>query len=115
MTEDAAATPTDWLTLPEISELLDESLGRVKRLLDESYLVASRRHGAPRVPAAFIADGKPLAALRGTVIVLHDAGFDDEETIDWLLTPEDSIGSAPIEALREGRKSEVRRVAQTLA
>ncbi|MDZ8172509.1 Rv2175c family DNA-binding protein [Microbacterium xanthum] len=115
MTEDVSPTPTDWLSLPELSELLDEPLGRVKRLLDESHLVASRRHGAPRVPAVFIADGKPLSALRGTVIVLQDAGFDDDETIDWLLAPEESIGAAPIDALREGRKSEVRRVAQALA
>jgi hypothetical protein len=63
----------------------------------------------------FIRDGHPIASLRGTVIVLHDAGFSDDEAIDWLLTPEDSIGLAPIEALRAGRKSEVRRVALTLA
>jgi len=60
-------------------------------------------------------DGRPLSSLRGTVIVLHDAGFSDDEAIDWLLTSEDSIGIAPIEALRAGRKSEVRRVAQALA
>ena len=47
--------------------------------------------------------------------MLHDAGFSDDEVIDWLLTPEESIGIAPIEALRQGRKSEVRRVAQVLA
>ena len=47
--------------------------------------------------------------------MLHDAGFTDDEAIDWLLTTEDSIGLPPIEALRAGRKSEVRRVAQALA
>jgi hypothetical protein len=47
--------------------------------------------------------------------VLHDAGFSDDEAIDWLLTSEDTIGIAPIEALLAGRKSEVRRVARTLA
>jgi hypothetical protein len=47
--------------------------------------------------------------------VLQDAGFTDDEAIDWLLSEEDSIGQAPISALRQGRKSEVRRVAQTLA
>ena len=55
-----------------------------------------------------------LASLHGTLIVLHDRGFTDDETIEWLLTPEESIGLAPIEALRAGRKSEVRRVAQSL-
>jgi hypothetical protein len=32
----------------------------------------------------------------------------------WLLTPEESLGIAPIDALRAGRKAEVRRVAQAL-
>ena len=67
--------PTDWLTLPELAEELDETLGRVKRLLDESHLVASRRHGAPRVPSLFVLDGRPLSSLRGTVIVLHDVNM----------------------------------------
>ncbi|MFT4219370.1 MAG: Rv2175c family DNA-binding protein [Microbacterium sp.] len=109
--------PSDqWLTLPDVSDALGEPLGRVRRLLDERHLIASRRHGGgPRVPAAFIVDGRPLASLRGTVFVLHDAGFSDDEAIDWLLAPDESIGVAPIDALREGRKSEVRRVAQTLA
>jgi hypothetical protein len=106
---------TDWLTIPDLVELLDEPLGRVRRLIDEDYLVGSRRDGVFKVPAVFLAEGRPLPALRGTIIVLHDAGFDPDETIDWLLTPEQTIGVAPIEALRAGRKSEVRRVAATLA
>ncbi|MDQ1083620.1 MULTISPECIES: Rv2175c family DNA-binding protein [Microbacterium] len=106
---------TDWLTIPDLVELLDEPLGRVRRLIDEHYLVGSRREGVFKVPAVFVMDGRPLSSLRGTIIVLHDAGFDPDETIDWLLTPEDTIGVAPIEALRAGRKSEVRRVAATLA
>ncbi|MDU0365676.1 Rv2175c family DNA-binding protein [Microbacterium sp. NPDC089180] len=112
---DTSRYPTDWLTIPDLVELLDESLGRVRRLFDEDYLVGSRRDGVFKVPAVFIAEGRPLPALRGTIIVLHDAGFDPDETIDWLLTPEETIGMAPIEALLAGRKSEVRRVAATLA
>ncbi|MEZ3160892.1 Rv2175c family DNA-binding protein [Microbacterium sp. BWT-B31] len=116
MTADSAPRiETDWLTLPDLVEVLGEPLGRVRRLLDESHLIASRRQGPPKVPSVFIVDGKPLSSLRGTVIVLRDGGFSDDEAIDWLLTSEDSIGTAPIEALRAGRKREVRRVAQTLA
>ena len=47
--------------------------------------------------------------------MLADAGFTDDEAIDWLLDEEDSLGTTPIEALRAGRKAEVRRVAQALA
>lgn len=106
--------PTEWLSFPEVAEALGESLGRVRRLLDESYLVASTRHGAPAVPSVFIRDGRPLGSLRGTLIVLHDVGLSADESIDWLLTPEESIGRAPMAALLDGHKSEVRRVARTL-
>lgn len=115
VTTPSSVSHTAWLTMPELVEVLGEPLGRVRRLLDESQLIGSKRHGAFAVPAVFIVDGRPLASLRGTIIVLHDAGFTDDEAIDWLLAPDDTIGAPPIEALRAGRKSEVRRVAQTLA
>lgn len=101
--------------MPELVEVLGEPLGRVRRLLDEFQLIGSRRDGAVKVPAVFIVDGQPISSLRGTVFVLHDAGFSDDEAIDWLLAEDDSIGMPPIQALIAGRKSEVRRVAQSLA
>lgn len=116
MTSDATPrADTDWLTLPDLVEVLGEPLGRVRRLLDERQLIGSRRDGVFRVPSVFVVDGAPLSSLRGTVTVLQDAGFSDDEAIDWLLEADDSIGIPPIEALRAGRKSEVRRVAQSLA
>lgn len=113
--DDPSRIETDWLTLPELVEVLGEPLGRVRRFLDESHLIGSRRDGALKVPAVFIKDGHPIPSLRGTAIVLHDAGFSDDEAIDWLLTSEESIGVPPIQALIDGRKAEVRRVAQTMA
>ncbi|MDT0157544.1 Rv2175c family DNA-binding protein [Microbacterium sp. ARD32] len=114
MSENAAET-TDWLTIPDLAEVLGETPGRVRRLLDERYLVGSRRSGVFAVPAIFVVDGRPLPSLRGTVIALQDAGFSDDEAIDWMLAEEDSLGRAPIAALRDGHKSEVRRIARTLA
>jgi hypothetical protein len=107
--------PAAWLTMPDLVEVLGEPLGRVHRLIDEHHLVGSRRDGAFKVPAAFVVDGHPLSSLRGTVIVLQDAGFTDDEIIDWLFAPDESIGRPPLDALLEGRKSEVRRVARALA
>ncbi len=109
------ATPTDWLTLPDLVEVLGETQSRVRRLIDEHHLIASRRTGVLAVPAVFIVDGHPLSSLRGTIIVLQDAGFTDDEIIDWLLAEEDTLGRAPIAALLDGHKSEVRRIARTLA
>ncbi|WP_375085199.1 Rv2175c family DNA-binding protein [Microbacterium sp. LS_15] len=109
------ATPTEWLTMPDLVEVLGEPLGRVRRLIDEHYLVGSRRSGVFAVPSVFIVDGHPLSSLRGTVIALQDAGFTDDEVVDWLLADEETLGRSPIAALLAGHKSEVRRVARTLA
>jgi hypothetical protein len=108
-------TERTWLTVPDLVELLGVSAGRVHRLFEDRYLAATRVDGVLKVPADFVRDGEPLHELRGTLIVLADAGFDDAEAIDWLVTTEASIGAAPIDALRAGRKAEVRRVAQALA
>jgi hypothetical protein len=48
-------------------------------------------------------------------VLLADSGFTDDEAMRWLLDVDDSLGTSPIEALRAGRKAEVRRVAQALA
>lgn len=105
----------EWLTLPDLVEVLDEPLGKVRRLIDEHHLVGSRRTGVLAVPSLFIVDGRPLSSLRGTIIVLQDAGFSDDELIDWLLAEEETMGRSPIAALLAGHKSEVRRIARTLA
>lgn len=114
MPENAPETSA-WLTIPELAEALDETPGRVRRLLDEHYLIGSRRNGAFAVPAVFVVDGRPLASLRGTVIVMQDAAFSDDEIIDWLLAEDETLGRTPIAALLAGHKSEVRRVARALA
>ncbi len=111
----AAASAAEWLTLSEIGGILGESPSRVRRLLEDHFLIGSARGGSFRVPALFLKDGELIAPLRGTIMVLQDAGFSNDEAIDWMLSVDDTIGVAPIDALRAGRKSEVRRVARTLA
>lgn len=104
----------EWLAVPDLVDVLGMPVGRIHRLIEEHRLPATRRNGTLQVPALAIQDDEPLADLRGTLLVLHDAGFTDDEVIDWLHEIEPSIGRAPIEALRAGRKHEVRRVAQAL-
>jgi uncharacterized protein len=103
-----------WLTIPDLVELLGIGVSRVRRLIEDRSLLAAKVDGVWKVPELFLRDGEPLPELRGTLIVLADSGFDDEQAMHWLLTEEDSLGVAPIEALRAGRKAEVRRVAQAL-
>ncbi|MBF0671246.1 MULTISPECIES: Rv2175c family DNA-binding protein [unclassified Salinibacterium] len=109
------ATDIRWLTIPDLVETLGIGVSKVRRLIEDRSLAARRIDGVWQVPELFIRDGEPLSELRGTLIVLTDAGFSDVEALDWLLSPEESLGTSPIEALRAGRKAEVRRVAQALA
>lgn len=110
-----ADTPdVTWLTIPDLTELLALKVSQVRRLIEDRSLLAVRVDGVWKVPSAFIVDGEPMHELRGTLVVLADAGFSDDEAMQWLLAPEDSLGSSPVEALLAGRKAEVRRVAQAL-
>ncbi|RIX27651.1 Rv2175c family DNA-binding protein [Amnibacterium setariae] len=104
-----------WLTVPDLAERLDLTPSRVRRLIEDRHLLATRRDGVLVVPEVFLTDEGPLPELRGTVILLADNGFDDEQAVRWLLEEEESLGAAPVDALRSGRKAEVRRVAQALA
>ncbi len=106
---------TEWLTIPDLVDQLGLGVSRVRRLIEDRHLAAKRIDGVLKVPALFLRDGEPLPELRGTLVVLADAGFADDEAVDWMVDEEDSLGTSPIEALRAGRKAEVRRVAQALA
>jgi hypothetical protein len=109
------STETAWLDIPDLVEVLGLSHSRVRQLIEDKHLLAVRRDGKISVPASFIRDGSPLGELRGTLIVLADDGFTDEQAMEWLLEVDDSLGVPPIDALLAGRKAEVRRVAQALA
>jgi Rv2175c C-terminal domain of unknown function len=104
-----------WLTIPDLVQRLGLTQSRVRRLIEDRNLLAVRRNGVLQVPEIFLDGDMPLGDLRGTLFVLADDGFTDDLAMEWLLETDDSLGVAPIEALRAGRKAEVRRVAQALA
>ncbi|WP_426998942.1 Rv2175c family DNA-binding protein [Pseudarthrobacter sp. N5] len=107
----------EWLPLPDVAQLLDVSITKVHGLIDERALAALRvgERRIRSVPAAFIHDGQVVDSLKGTIVVLADAGYSDEELIVWLFTADESLRGRPVDALREGRKTEIRRRAQSLA
>lgn len=103
----------EWLTVPDLAEELGVSLRQVRSMLAERELIATRigERNVVAVPAAFIQDGHVISTLMGTVTVLSDAGFSDEEAIRWLCTPDETlpIPGSPIDMLRAGRRAEVRK------
>ncbi|MEU8546814.1 Rv2175c family DNA-binding protein [Streptomyces roseoverticillatus] len=106
-----------WLNLPDIAEMLGMEVTRVRQLVKEGQLIAVRR-GENRVlmvPAAFIGEGKVVKGLAGTLTLLRDDGFSDEEMLEWLFTADPTLPGTPADALRENRGTEVKRRAQALA
>ncbi|UOQ58342.1 Rv2175c family DNA-binding protein [Leucobacter allii] len=106
---------TEFLTIPELVERFELTPGKIHRLIEDRHLAAVRVDGVLRVPAEFVLDDHPLPPLRGTLLVLLDAGFSEEEAVAWLLAENEELGERPVAALRAGRKSAVRRATQSLA
>jgi Rv2175c C-terminal domain of unknown function len=112
----ADALVTEWLSLPEVATRLDLPVSRVKQLLRDRKLLAFTRPGGDRaVPAAFLDGGQVVKGLSGTLTVLFDCGFADEEALRWLFTADATLPGTPIDALCAHRGTEVNRRAQALA
>lgn len=105
-----------WLTLPQAADELAVSPSKVRQMVRDHELAMVRREGSrePEIPAGFIQDGAPVKGLHGTLTLLVDHGLSDAESIEWLLTAEDSLPGRPIDALRDNRGREVRRRAQVI-
>lgn len=105
-----------WLTLPDVAARLDLPITRARQLLKDRQLLAVRR-GTPRVlsvPAAFLDGNGVIKGLPGTITLLSDNKYTDEEALRWLFTPDDSLPGTPVEALAQDRGTEVRRRAHAL-
>ncbi|NHA67056.1 DNA-binding protein [Phycicoccus sp. CMS6Z-2] len=88
-------------------------LSDVRRLIEERELLALRvgERRVVAVPAGFLDDEGVIPALRGTFTVLADGGMDDTEIVRWLHTPDGTlpVPGTPLDAIRAGFKTEVRR------
>ncbi|NYI07064.1 Rv2175c family DNA-binding protein [Allostreptomyces psammosilenae] len=107
----------EWLYLPDIAEMFGVEVTKVRQHIKEGRLIAVRRgeNRALQVPADFFLDGRIVKGLSGTLTLLADAGLTEEEALEWLFTPDDSLPGTPVQALRENRGTEIKRRAQALA
>ncbi len=107
-----SSVPT-FVPVPEIAERLGIVVTKVHQLIRERSLLGVRSGGVLRVPAEFVADGEVVKGLPGTITLLTDAGYRDDEIIAWLFAADATLPGTPIGALRENRGREVHRRAQT--
>lgn len=109
----------EWLTVPDLGERLGLRLSDVRQLLVDRQLVGFRvgPRNVMSVPSRFVNEAGPLPELPGTFTVLADSRMTDAEILRWLFTPDTTlpVQGAPIDALRAGFKTEVRRRAMEAA
>lgn len=106
--------PSAWLTFPDVAERLNVTVSQVRQMVRERALLAVRLDGVLRVPEELIAGRTVLKHLPGVLTLLHDAGYNDEEALRWLYSPDDSLPGTPVVALSGDRATEVKRRAQAL-
>lgn len=100
-----------------MADQLQLPVTKVRQALRDGQLLAVRRAGVLGVPTAFLTDdGQIVKGLPGTITVLADAGFSQDDMLRWLFEQDDTLpGGTPIEALRATGGREVKRRAQALA
>lgn len=112
--DDRTDGPAEWLTLPDVAEKLDLGISKVHQMIRDRALLAVRRDGIVRVPAELVANRTVLKHLPGVLTLLHDAGYNDQEALEWLYAEDDTLPGSPAVALGGPRATEVKRRAQAL-
>jgi hypothetical protein len=106
--------PSGWIALPELAEQLEVPVTKIRQMIGEGSLLAVRHNGVLRVPAELVAGRTVIKHLPGVLTLLRDAGYNDQEALRWLYTPDDTLPGIPAEALERGGAREVKRRAQAL-
>jgi hypothetical protein len=114
VTDSVTAAPTQWVNLPDIADKLDVSISKVNQMVRDGELLAVKRDGIKVVPAELVANSTVLKHLPGVLTLLRDAGYNDEEALRWLYTPDDDLDGNAARGLGGPRAREVKRRAQAL-
>ncbi|RTL69216.1 MAG: DNA-binding protein [Pseudonocardiaceae bacterium] len=108
----------DVVTVPvaDVAQKLSVPVSRVHQLVRDGQLLSLRRDKATVVPADFLDDEHGIVkGLSGTITVLRDGGYPDDDILRWLFADDDSLPGTPVAALQAGRHKEVKRRAQAMA
>ncbi|WP_073482048.1 Rv2175c family DNA-binding protein [Streptoalloteichus hindustanus] len=102
------------LPLPDVAERLGLSISRVHQLVRDGHLLAFRRDGVLVVPEDFLGAEGVVKGLAGTITLLRDSGYREDEILRWLFGEDSTLPGTPINALRSDRGREVKRRAQAM-
>lgn len=113
---------SDQLSESQVCDYLNVDADRLHRMVKNHHLASLRNaDGEVYIPAQFLirdeaGNWRVLEALKATLVLLLDGGYDVDEATEWMLRPNDQLsGLTPVEMLRKNHIHEVRRVAAACA
>jgi hypothetical protein len=112
ISDDVLPTSVELIPLPDVAAKLGLSVTRVHQMLRDNQLLAVRRDGVVGVPTLFFVDRAVVKPLPGLITVMRDAKYTDEEILEWMFTPDDTLPGTPVQALHGHLAREVLRRAQ---
>ena len=114
---DVTVLSGDVATLPvaDVAQKLSIPVSRVHQMVRDGQLLSFKRDKDVVVPADFFVGDEVVKGLSGTIILLRDGGYSDEDILRWLFTDDDSLPGTPVASLQAGRHREVKRRAQAMA
>lgn len=113
--DDVLEPDVEVLMLPDVADRLGQPVSKVRQALRDGQLIAVRRAKELVVPAVLIDGDAIVKGLSGTITVLADAGFTQDDMVRWLFTADETLPGRPVDALRATGGREVKRRAQALA
>ncbi len=111
---DVLAPDVEVIPLADVAERLGLPETRVHQMIRNGHLLAMRREGVLGVPTVFLTETAVVKGLGGTITLLRDNGYNEDEILRWLFAADDTLPGTPIDALRGDRGREVKRRAQAM-
>lgn len=103
------------LPFPDVAESLGVPVTKVHDYIGAKKLVHYVQDGKKVVPARLLGEDGLSKFVSGAITVLSDGGYDADEILAFLFTPDESLPGRPVDALHGQKAREVIRRAQAMA
>ena len=103
------------LPFPDVAEKLGVPVTKVHDYIGAQTLVHYVKDGKKVVPASLLSEDGLSKFVSGAITVLSDGGYDADEILAFLFTPDESLPGRPVDALHGQKAREVIRRAQAMA
>ena len=103
------------LPFPDVAEKLGVPVTKVHDYIGAKKLVHYVQDGKKVVPASLLGEDGLSKFVSGAITVLSDGGYDADEILAFLFTPDESLPGRPVDALHGQKAREVIRRAQAMA